>query len=77
MEALSDLYTREKLTRIVVDECHCVSQWGHDFRKDYLCAFQFPLRHFLLTRYMASIAPTYPITIFQSRGVKTLEPPVL
>jgi len=35
-DAFVDLLARANLALVAVDEAHCIAQWGHDFRPDYL-----------------------------------------
>ena len=58
------------LNRLVIDEVHCVSMWGHDFRPDYLYIDE--ARHLLgdppLLAFTATAPPRVRLDILQRLG---------
>ena len=58
-DALESLYHNGNLSRFVIDEAHCVSGWGHDFRSDY-CELKELKQRFLGIPFMALTATATP-----------------
>ncbi|XP_007958056.1 ATP-dependent DNA helicase Q5 [Orycteropus afer afer] len=72
---LNSLLSRHLLSYLVVDEAHCVSQWGHDFRPDYLRlgALRSRLSHTPCVALTATATPQVQEDVFAALHLK---PPV-
>ncbi|CAH6776423.1 Recql5 [Phodopus roborovskii] len=69
---LNSLMARNLLSYLVVDEAHCVSQWGHDFRPDYLRlgALRSRLAHAPCVALTATATPQVQEDVFTSLHLK-------
>jgi ATP-dependent DNA helicase RecQ len=73
-EVLEEL-RKAKPSLLVVDEAHCISEWGHDFRPDYvrLGAFAAELGHPTLLALTATASPPVRREIVERLGMKDPE----
>jgi bloom syndrome protein len=71
-EILDTMYNRKTLARIVIDEAHCVSVWGHDFRPDYKKLGQFRKRfpNVPVMALTATATPRVRIDVVNQLGIR-------
>jgi len=73
--AFLDMLRRVKVARLAVDEAHCISQWGHDFRPDYrrLRKFRADMGDPPVTALTATATPRVQTDIVECLGLKPAE----
>jgi ATP-dependent DNA helicase RecQ len=74
-ESFRRMLGRTRIALIAVDEAHCVSQWGHDFRPDYMRLHE--LRESVDAPMLALTATATDIVLDEIQGRLTLRKPVV
>ncbi len=74
---LCDVLASVGVDLFVIDEAHCVSQWGHDFRPDYLC-LNYARKRLGNPPIMAMTATASPRTIDEiTTSLKMVDPAIV
>ena len=74
-EVFLEMLRRVRVARLVVDEAHCISEWGHDFRPDYrrLAGFRRQMAAPPVTALTATATPRVQRDIIESLGLRREE----
>ena len=62
-----NLFDLHQISLLVIDEAHCISQWGHDFRPDYLA----------LRNAVRDLPPHCPIALFTATATPDVRTDIL
>ncbi|KAJ7701417.1 P-loop containing nucleoside triphosphate hydrolase protein [Mycena rosella] len=71
MQILKKIYDQGELNRLVIDEAHCISEWGHDFRSEYrrLGVFRKNFKNIPIMALTATATPAVQLDIIRSLGM--------
>lgn len=73
LSMLNRLQTDGRLQAFVIDEAHCIAEWGHDFRPDYrrLSELRTLFPKIRLNAFTATATPTVRSQIIEALGLRT------
>ena len=66
LDQFRDMLAQVKISMAVIDEAHCISEWGHDFRPDYLSLSA-----------LVTLFPNLPIAAFTATATHLVQKDIL
>jgi len=66
LDSFRGLLARVKISMAVIDEAHCISEWGHDFRPDYLSLSD-----------LVTLFPAIPVAAFTATATNPVQQDIL
>ncbi|MCF8216633.1 MAG: DNA helicase RecQ [Chlorobium sp.] len=66
LERFRDIAAKARISLAVIDEAHCISEWGHDFRPDYLSLSK-----------LVSLFPKVPVAAFTATATHSVQDDIL